>query len=558
MKAKKFLFIASCILAIVICFRKIVLSEITYPKKNIDYDDLTYEQEIGQLIMLSVDLHRIDAYEKIIKKGLIGGVLLQWGDYSLEETRQLVEKLQSWAKVPLLIAADYEGGITLSPTSLGLVNLPTNMMIGAANDEKDTAALFYLAGMELKRAGINVNFAPVLDVNTNMHNPVIGVRSFGSDEETVSKLGTAVINGLQASGVMAVAKHFPGHGDISLDTHKSAAVSNMSLAKLENIHLKPFKSAIDAGVMGIMTAHILYTELDNENIATFSPKILKNYLRKKLMFEGVIVSDSLDMKAVTDYNNIWQAGVKAIKAGADIIIVRGANPYKVYEEIRRELGVSLKPSQIYKASKKIFETKKKLGLFNGHDYKIPASDKAYQEIASSVSKKAITLVRNDQNLIPFDTKSEKKVCTVFFAPSRFSQELLNINKPFMKEGWLVTQYNAQPIPRNKDLKYASECVQNSDLAIVGSFQWANKPYFSQIRVINELLKINKPVVLVSLMSPFDIRFYLRAKTVLATYGITSYSIEGLAQAVLGHLKPEGKLPVKLLPFEIMSEGEVER
>ena len=150
------------------------------------------------------------------RPGGLGGVQLQWGSYSLEETRRLTETLQAAAAgqegTPLFIAVDYEGGSVYAPTTLGLLELPTNMMLGAAADENNTATLFYLAGRELKRAGINMAFGPVLDINTNPKNPIIGIRSPGSDPAGASRLGGAIINGLKAAGVIAVGKHFPGHG----------------------------------------------------------------------------------------------------------------------------------------------------------------------------------------------------------------------------------------------------------------------------------------------------------------------------------------------------------
>ena len=526
--------------------------------KKIDFKDLSIDEEISQVIMMAVDLHKIEKYKSLLQKGFIGGVLLQWGNYSLEETRHLVNKLQSWSKIPLLVAADYEGGITITPTTLGLANLPTNMMVGAADSEKDTATLFYLAGMELRRAGINVNFAPVLDVNTNMYNPIIGVRSFGSNPELVSRLGTAVIKGLQAAKIAAVAKHFPGHGDISVDTHKTLAATNMSLNKITDIHLMPFKSAIDADVMGIMTAHVIYTELDRYNIATFSKKTIGGLLKKELGFKGIVVSDSLDMEAATHNNSIYEGVIKALNAGVDLVIVRNANLEKVHAKLKQELAVGIKPSRLAEASAKIFSLKQKLGLFNGEEDKVPITDKAYQQVAQTLAKKAITLVRDRQKLIPFinkKTKNVPKVCTLFFSPPRFAQDLLRISKPFIEQGWLVTQYNARLIPRENDFNYGKDCIENSDLSIIGSFQWANKPYYAQVKTINKLLRIDKPIILLSLMSPFDVRFFLNAKTVLAIYGITPYSIEGAAQAILGKIKPEGKLPVKLLPFTKLSKSQ---
>ena len=171
-------------------------------------------------------------------------MLIQWGNYSLKETRHLVEKLQSWAeksphKIPLLISIDYEGGTVYTPITLGFDYLPTNMMLAASQDEEKAAALAYLAGQELRRAGVHMNFSPVLDVNSNPENPIIGVRSFGSDPKTVTKMGLAMINGFKAAGIIPVVKHFPGHGDTALDSHYGVPVVYADKATLKRSHLSP-------------------------------------------------------------------------------------------------------------------------------------------------------------------------------------------------------------------------------------------------------------------------------------------------------------------------------
>ena len=176
---------------------------------QIKFEDLSFEEKLGQTLVVFVDVDSAEQNRKAIEEGKIGGVLIQWGNYSLPQTKELVAKLQSWAaksphKIPLLISIDYEGGTVYTPITLGFEYLPTNMMLSATQDEEAAATVAYLAGLELRRAGVHINFSPVLDVNSNPHNPIIGVRSFGSDPDNVTKMGLSLMNGFKASGIMAV------------------------------------------------------------------------------------------------------------------------------------------------------------------------------------------------------------------------------------------------------------------------------------------------------------------------------------------------------------------
>ncbi|MBI4051414.1 MAG: glycoside hydrolase family 3 protein, partial [Elusimicrobia bacterium] len=182
------------------------------PARTGSLENLSLEDKVGQILMVRTGYEDIKNFKQDLKAGRVGGVLLQWGRFSEEDTRNTIEQLQKWAKHPLFIAVDYEGGMVFAPQTLGLPSLPTNMMLGAADSNEDAMTLAFLAALELRRLGFSVNFAPVLDVHGYPENPAIGVRSFGEDAENVARLGAAMIAGYKAGGVAAVAKHFPGHG----------------------------------------------------------------------------------------------------------------------------------------------------------------------------------------------------------------------------------------------------------------------------------------------------------------------------------------------------------
>lgn len=523
------------------------------PLKDITFQDLSLQEKLAQTIFIATDIDTAYKYQKAIEKGLVGGVLIQWGNYSLEETKNLIDKMQGWAKkspsgLPLLIAIDYEGGTVYTPVTLGFPYLPTNMLLAAANNPMDTTTLFYIVATELKNAGVNINFSPVIDVNNNPSNPIIGVRSFGSNTKIVSDMGLAVITGMQKAGIMAVAKHFPGHGETALDSHYATPRFAQNKEAFEKIHLPPFREAIKGGVMGIMTAHIVYDFLDDKNPATFSPVIMNDLLKKRLGFEGIIISDSLDMQGASKTGNITNAALQSLISGVDIVLTSRQNPAITNSELLKQINKTLPKARVEESAQKVFNLKKKLGLFEENKPSMPirSSLEAYNYFAQKVSNQGVTLVRAKKDFVPFKTeKQNPKLCTILFSPTRFADQLIDFSAPFIDKGWQVKYYNASMRPQTKDIQRAKECMKEADLVVVGSLQWADKPLTSQKTAIKQLAKINPDIVLLSLMSPYDIKNYPEIKNVIAMYGVSKFSSKAAANIILGNIPAKGKTPVNL-------------
>ena len=519
----------------------------------VPFEDLSYEEKLGQTLVVFVDVDSAEQVRPAIEAGKIGGVLIQWGTYSLAETKKLVEKLQSWAaksphQIPLLISIDYEGGTVYTPITLGFDYLPTNMMLSAAQDEAGAASVAYLAGLELRRAGVHINFSPVLDVNSNPNNPIIGVRSFGSDPANVTKMGLSLMNGFKAAGIISVVKHFPGHGDTSMDSHYGVPVVKDSYEQLQKIHLAPFAEAVRQGVPGVMTGHVLYPALDSKNIATFSKPILQDLLRGNMGFDGFIVTDSLDMKSATTFCTIAGCAVRALASGADMVLLgRYIKPLTVFNQILRQTQQQQLQSRVEDASRRIFNLKKELGLLDASREAPAPIEKAYQTEMEKISNESVTLVRDRKKLLPFVPSKNKKptVCAVFFAPSRFADQLVSFSKPFLEKGWNIRTYNAALTPRKKDSQRAAACARGADLLVVTSLQWADKTNINQKNAINGLINENKNTVFISTMSPYDIKNYPEADTVLATYGLNRYALQTAANIILGNQPARGVLPVEL-------------
>lgn len=517
------------------------------------FEDLSPEEQLGQTLVVFVDVDSAELVRPAIEQGKIGGVLIQWGNYSLAETKKLVDKLQTWAansphKIPLFISIDYEGGTVYTPITLGFDYLPTNMMLSAARDEEGAATIAYLAGLELRRAGVHINFSPVLDVNSNPHNPIIGVRSFGSDPASVTRMGGALINGFKAADIVSVVKHFPGHGDTSADSHYDVPVVRASYSQLQKIHLAPFEAAVKQGVPGVMTGHILYPALDNKNVATFSRPILQDLLRGTMGFKGLIVTDSLDMKSATSYCTIPGCAVRALESGADMILLgRYVKPVSVFSQVWREVQAKHLEPAVEEAARKVFDLKKQMGLLD-NSRAVPAPiEEAYHMALAKISAESVTLVRDRKKLLPFKPAANKKptVCAVFFAPARFADQLMSFSKPFLQKGWTIRSYNAALTPRKKDSQRAAACAKGADLLIVTSLQWADKTNINQKNAINGLIEENPNTVFISTMSPYDIKNYPEADVVLATYGLNKYVLQTAADIILGNQSAHGVLPVDL-------------
>lgn len=285
--------------------------------------ELTSREKIGQLFMVGFLGTRVTPdLAAFLKEYQPGGVILF--SRNLESVEQIVELTnglqQCSPKSPLLIAIDQEGG-RVSRLPKGFTIFPPCQLIGRCHSSELAYAAAATIAKELKSVGINMNMAPVLDVNSNPDNPVIGDRAFGSDPETVIEMGLVTAAGLQDSKVVACGKHFPGHGDTNADSHKELPVVDASRERLEAVEFAPFRRATAAGVASLMTAHVLFRALDERLPATLSPDIITHLLREQMGYDGVVLTDDLEMHAIVDHYGPGDAAVRAFLAGCDVLLI---------------------------------------------------------------------------------------------------------------------------------------------------------------------------------------------------------------------------------------------
>lgn len=285
--------------------------------------ELTSREKIGQLFMVGfLGTSVTPELASFIKEYKPGGVILF--SRNLESVEQIVEltnDLQRCSpKSPLLISIDQEGG-RVSRLPKGFTIFPPCELLGRCNSSELAYAAAATIAKELKAVGINMNMAPVLDVNSNPDNPVIGDRAFGSTPEVVGEMGLVTAAGLQDNRVVACGKHFPGHGDTNADSHKELPVVEASRERLEAVEFPPFRRATAAGVATMMTAHVLYKALDERIPATLSPAVITNLLREEMRYDGVVLTDDLEMHAIVDHYGPGDAAVRALLAGCDVLLI---------------------------------------------------------------------------------------------------------------------------------------------------------------------------------------------------------------------------------------------
>ena len=331
--------------------------------------EMTLEEKIGQLLIVGLEGYSMDDNTlEMIEKHHVGGFILY--KKNIKDVEQLVALTNSLKtancknKIPLFISVDEEGGgVTRMPD--GIKKLPSSGIIGRMENEELSYEVGKILGYELNIFGFNMNFAPVLDINSNPKNPVIGERAFGADKEVVSKLGVQTMKGIQSQGVISVVKHFPGHGDTSVDSHIGLPRVDHGLERLREFELVPFARAIENGADAVMVAHILFPQIDPDNPSTLSKTIITDILKGEMGFEGVVITDDMTMGAIVENYSIGDAVVKSILAGSDLILVCHGyeNELQAIDAIRGavEKGI-ISEDRIDESVYKVLKLKKKYNL----------------------------------------------------------------------------------------------------------------------------------------------------------------------------------------------------
>ncbi|BBI34640.1 beta-N-acetylhexosaminidase [Cohnella abietis] len=341
---------------------------------------MTLEQKVGQMILAGIDGTTIDKnMKKMIDEQHVGGIIFYKNNFSgLNGSVQLVNELKAANKgnpAPLFMSVDQEGG-KVSRLPKDFVAIPDAAKVGRTDNAELAKEMGELLAKELQLVGFNVNFAPVLDINSNPKNPVIGTRSFGNNASIVTKMGIAEMNGLRENGTIAVVKHFPGHGDTAVDSHLDLPIVQKTTAQLEKLEWIPFRAAIEDKADAVMVAHILFPLIDPDAPASLSKVIINDQLRGTLGYDGVVITDDMTMGAIIDNYGIEDAAILSVQAGSDIILIAHGynNTKKVFNKLLQAVATGkIKEAKIDQSLRRILTLKQKYDLSDS-PIPVPAKD----------------------------------------------------------------------------------------------------------------------------------------------------------------------------------------
>jgi beta-N-acetylhexosaminidase len=507
---------------------------------------MSLDEKIGQLMMVGFAGLTVDERVAELVKGLqVGGVcLFKRNIDTAEQVAQLNDELRALLPtVPPFIAVDQEGGNVVRLSDRNVV-LPGNMVLGATRD----AQLAYEAGRaqgdDLRRLGFNMNLAPVLDVNSNPRNPVIGIRAFSDDVGLVSELGVQFVRGQQAALVVTVAKHFPGHGAVEADSHKGLPVVTAPEAVLRG-QLSPFVAAMHAGLDGMMTAHIATPTLSNGDStpATLSHHVLGDVLRDELGFDGLVLTDELEMDAIDTRYGVGHAAVLAINAGADMVLVpwRLEKVNEVHSALLQAVhsGV-LSQRKLDQSVSRVLRAKVARGVFEALPSRAERLEGLGKDhtVVTRIAAAAVTLLRTDARVFPLPKNRRIAVVT---AESTLATEL--------QARWPHTQSLVVPAwPKEHERlefkRQVKTLAERSDVVVVGVVN------SHQVELATVAQLSGKPVVVVVMGAPYLGAQVPTAAVVLTVYSYRKSMAEAAVRALVGEVAPTGRLPVALpnMPF----------
>jgi beta-N-acetylhexosaminidase len=521
---------------------------------------MSMEQKVGQVMIVAFrDADVSPTIAEMVRDRHAGGVILftqNLGDP--QHARELTDALQalaigSGAGIPLFTVMDQEGGVVYRSAD-GATVWPSQMLLGAAGDGDLLDRCARMAAAELRALGINVNFAPVLDVNNNPANPVIGTRSFGADPRAVATLGVRAIAAYQGAGVVAVGKHFPGHGDTDVDSHLALPLIDKSPGDLEAFELVPFRAAVAAGVDAIMTAHIALPRITGGEPATLAPQMLTTLLRAGMGFDGLIVTDDLEMGAIVDSYGTAEAALRAFHAGADLLLFRFS-----VEEQRRAYDLLLGAAQrepalsarLDESVRRIVRLKLRRGLFAPAPAPplsiVGAAD--HQAAAVAAAAAGITLVRNDARLLPLRPGPDDRLLVLAPDPDDLvkvevpAPNALTLGAAVARKHPLTTAMTYRLDPDEAQRAELAAAAGDAALVVVGTYD--AQLYPGQPALVEALLATGRPLVVVSLRLPYDLDHLPAVTTYLAAYDDRTPTLIAVADALFGARAPTGHLPAPL-------------
>jgi beta-N-acetylhexosaminidase len=536
--------------------------------------DLSLEQQIGQLFMVGFPGPiPSESVIDLIQRHHVGGIVLFTRNLvDAHQVFDLTSRLQAVAReaghpYPLLIATDQENGMVQRLGS-AVTPFPGNMALGAIGDEHTVLEVAESTGQELKSLGINMNLAPDVDVNNNPTNPVIGVRSFGDDAPTVARLAAAAVQGYQRAGIVSCLKHFPGHGDTATDSHLGLPVLPFTRERLHSLEFLPFASGVRAGADTVMTAHVALPLLTSgdRTPATLSSSLIEELLRGYLNYQGVIISDCLEMEAIAGTVGTASGAVLALRAGIDLVLV--SHTYALQESSILMVSEALHTGELTRAA--IAQAAERVLRLKGRRLSwdsLPAmtgvtpggtpqhwrlSERAYQE--------STTLVRDETGLVPLRLDASERILVLSQPPESvtLAVDLLFPHEYFatgIRERHANTHdllLSGERAAAGRMLEEVEEELAQADLVIVATINAHLDP--QQVVLMERILRLGKHVIGVAVGNPYDISAFPQLRTYLVTYEYTRPALAAAVRVLFGESSATGRLPVTI-PGILPETGE---
>lgn len=475
---------------------------------------------------------------------------------SPEQVYRLTSDIQAIAKergLPrYLIATDQEGG-QLNAMGEGATQFTGNMALGAAGDPELAENVGRAIGQELAAMGVNINYAPICDLNTNPYNPSLGIRAFSDQPELTGQLAAAMVRGIQSAGVAATLKHFPGKGAALVDSHFSMPLIDHSRERLDSVELPPFKQAIDAGAKLVMTGHFAIPSItgSTEVPATLSKSAMHDLVRHDLGFNGVVITDALDMGAISQGAGQIIDVIAAVRAQVDLLLLM-PDP-----EMRERLDAGLKLAytrgliedhHLLDSAERVNELRLWVSQFEQPSLDVVGSDE-HLKLADQLAERSLTLVRNDEKLLPLRLSSDDKVLVVVPKPKNLTPADLSFNvRHSLRDAMLQYHTHVDELmlsfePDAEEISIAKMTAAKYDLLVLGTINASM--YEDQAALVRELYSLNIPTIVIAMRIPYDIAVYPQVGTYLCTYSIQPAAMKAAAKALFGKINPTGKLPVTI-------------
>ncbi|GAA0531915.1 glycoside hydrolase family 3 N-terminal domain-containing protein [Chitinophaga japonensis] len=521
------------------------------------FNSLTPEERIAQLIIIrahsNLGQEHVNQVVNDIRNNKVGGVCFFQGGPVRQAN--LTNYYQAISKVPLLVSIDGEWGLGMRLDSV--ISLPRNLMLGALQDTTLAREAGRLMGEQCRRLGIHIDFAPDMDVNNNPNNPVINDRSFGEDKYQVARMGVAVIKGMQDAGIMACAKHFPGHGDTDVDSHLDLPVIGKSRAQLDSLELYPFREAIAAGVGSIMVGHLYVPAIDKRpNTPTsISYNAVTRLLKRELGFKGLVVTDALEMKGIAKYYDNGEESLRSLLAGNDLMILPSTAAGSVAAIMRGIQRGQISWQEVNRRVKKVLVAKYHLGLHNPQvidtSHLVADLNAQTDTLRRQIARQAITLVKNDNRLIPFEPyTSRKKKLAVVAVGADAGNAFLQAVKGHREDVDTYFFTSRQSIQEVAPL--VNRLQRDYKAVIIGLHDYSRRPARSFGITVAEKVLVRQlvqemPSALVAFGNPYALQYFCEAPTIVAAYEDDSVTQRAAADLLFGKLGPGGKLPVTVCP-----------